>query len=493
MHMKEFGAMPKNLANLMHVTRAWFLVPSASVEPLLLQNCAMKLPGQNLMAQHHADPPGWSRTATLAACVLYFLALGALFSPATAKPPQNGQSYSEEGQRIFRQSRAAVVQIRTLMADSNTQQGVGSGFVVSADGLIITNHHVIRSWISHPHQYRLEYATDDGDHGPLTVLAIDLRHDVALLSRPGHNLPFLPLSTAHPEKGETVYTIGNPRDIGLTLVEGTYNGLRDHSLYDDIHFTGALNPGMSGGPALDRQGRVFGVNRALFVNSQLISFLVPIEHARSLLARRPGKAPEHAEILAEVARQVRAHGEYLLETVGGAPLPFIEALGYRLPYGFSPKVRCTGMAPLDDGSFYRRSFRTCYLPGDVALTDRISTGSFQVRYALDEMGELDAFRLARFRQWNHRIGESADTFPYGELTRYECQTSVVATGGMPLRVMTCLRGYRQLPGIYDVVLRIASQTGRTAEFSMLMTLTGVPYEPAMAFVRRCLEAIQWVG
>ena len=63
-------------------------------------------------------------------------------------------------------------------------------------------------------------------------------------------------------QGERIYSMGNPLDVGFAVLEGTYNGLVERSFYPSIFFGGALNSGMSGGPALDEQGRVVGVNVA---------------------------------------------------------------------------------------------------------------------------------------------------------------------------------------------------------------------------------------
>src|SRR6201999_2275505 len=84
-------------------------------------------------------------------------------------------------------------------------------------------------------------------------------------------------------QGARVYSLGNPHDVGLSIVEGTYNGQLAETLFERIHFTGSLNPGMSGGPAIDRAGRVVGVNVASMGNQ--LSFLVPIRFARELLEK----------------------------------------------------------------------------------------------------------------------------------------------------------------------------------------------------------------
>lgn len=414
--------------------------------------------------------------------------------PARPAPVPSAQSVSQEAQRIFRDSRDAVLQIRTVLAGSDNPESVSSGFVVDGDGLVITNYHVIARKVTRPDQYRLEYATHDREIGSLQVLAVDVRHDLALLSRSGRNLPRLTLAPSPPGIGETAYAMGNPKDMGLTLIEGTYNGLRDYTLYDEIHFTGAINSGMSGGPVLNRAGQVFGINMArMGGGQQLIGILVPVQYASELLARKPERTPTPDQIMAEVRQQVLAHGQYLLETLGAAPLSTIETHGYRLPLGFSGKVLCTGNARQDEGFLFRTTSRTCSFYSRINPIDEIELGGFRLTYMIYEKGELDPLRFAKARSWGERTLAPAEQFPYAHLTRYQCRTSLVTTNGTPLKTMLCLRGYKRLPGIQDVVLQVSSQTGADAEINALLVLDGVPFEPAMAFVRRFLEAIRWNG
>ena len=57
-------------------------------------------------------------------------------------------------------------------------------------------------------------------------------------------------------QGERIYSLGNPLDVGFAVIEGTFNGLVDRSFYPTIFFAGSLNPGVSGGPTMDQEGRV---------------------------------------------------------------------------------------------------------------------------------------------------------------------------------------------------------------------------------------------
>ena len=151
----------------------------------------------------------------------------------------------------------------TFAANSHTgrragrQSSIGSGFLVDADGLAITNYHVVSQVALEPQTYRLEYVAADGSRGQVSLLAIDLPNDLAIIRVDKHDAPFFRFDeaamTGSLPKGERLYSMGNPLDLGFTIIEGTYNGLVEHSYNERIHFTGALNPGMSGGPTVTRR------------------------------------------------------------------------------------------------------------------------------------------------------------------------------------------------------------------------------------------------
>ena len=145
-----------------------------------------------------------------------------------------------------------LLQIRTLLTSAGQQTSIGSAFLVSADGLAITNYHVVSHVVFEPNTYRLEYTAADGTQGEVHLLAVDMPNDLAIVRVDKHDAPFFTFNAAaisgELPKGERLYSMGNPLDLGFTIVEGTYSGLVDRSYIERIHFTGALNPGMSGGP-----------------------------------------------------------------------------------------------------------------------------------------------------------------------------------------------------------------------------------------------------
>src|SRR3982751_3128280 len=205
---------------------------------------------------------------------------GAAFAqrPPPAAPPEASQPpRSTAAERVYDFSRPRIMQIRTLLSAAGRQSTIGSGFAVSADGYVITNYHVVSRFALDPRTYRLEFLAPDGSKGPLQLLAFDIAHDLAVVRMAKSGIPFMEfdaraLSGTLP-KGERIYAMGNPLDLGFTIVEGTYNGLVDKSYDERIHFSGSINPGMSGGPVAASDGSVVGVNVAKRLDGEQVGFL----------------------------------------------------------------------------------------------------------------------------------------------------------------------------------------------------------------------------
>jgi S1-C subfamily serine protease len=231
-----------------------------------------------------------------------------------APPPPPTEASAEANvsataERIYANARPSLLQIRTLVEAAGRQSSIGSGFLVSADGLAITNYHVVSQFALEPKTYRLEFARPDGSKGALSLLAIDIANDLAVVRLDGKDLPHLefdPRAVAGElPRGERAYAMGNPLDLGFTIVEGTWNGLVERSYNERVHFTGAINPGMSGGPAVTGAGKVAGINVAKRLDGELVSFLVPASKASALFERAKTEPPlDLAHVRDEIDRQL---------------------------------------------------------------------------------------------------------------------------------------------------------------------------------------------
>src|ERR1700761_5689821 len=270
-------------------------------------------------------------------CAVVLIACGT--TAAAAEAPSGAEG-------VYASAPPRLLQIRTLVTGAGRQTSTGSGFLVSADGLAITNYHVVSDVALEPKTYRLEYTAADESPGDVTLLAVYLPNDLALVRVDKHDAPFFNFDQAALDgtlqKGERLYSLGNPLDLGFTIIEGTYNGLVEHSYNEHIHFTGALNPGMSGGPAVDAQGGVVGINVATRRGGQLISFLVPARFAAALLDRSRDRKPAPADLRNEVSQQLGSWRSALYKSFaerGFSP----RSLGpYQAPETTAPWFECWG-------------------------------------------------------------------------------------------------------------------------------------------------------
>jgi serine protease Do len=180
-----------------------------------------------------------------------------------------------------------------LFGDTFSQdQIIGTGFIVSSDGLVITNNHVV----SQGEDEDYYVLTSDGERQlQVTEIYQDRVNDIALLEVDGEDLPAAPLgSSDNLRVGQTVIAIGNPLgDLTGTVTSGIISGLNrdvevgsgffntgNESFENVIQTDAAINPGNSGGPLFNSRGEVIGVNFATIQGADNLSFALPIDRVK---------------------------------------------------------------------------------------------------------------------------------------------------------------------------------------------------------------------
>ena len=165
------------------------------------------------------------------------------------------------------------------------QRGAGSGFIISKDGYILTNNHVVSD------ADKITVRLADEREFTAKVVGTDPQSDVALIKIDGKNLPVLPLGNSDKlQVGEWVIAIGNPFELLQTVTVGVVSAKgRNHmgiSEYENyIQTDAAINPGNSGGPLLNIHGEAIGINSAIFSRSggyMGIGFAIPINMAKNI-------------------------------------------------------------------------------------------------------------------------------------------------------------------------------------------------------------------
>src|SRR6266851_3573442 len=210
------------------------------------------------------------------------------------------------------------------------RRGAGSGFIIDADGSILTNHHVV------DRAERITVKLSDGRILRARLIGSDPDTDVALIKVDGeHGLPVAPLGDSSTLRmGEWVCAIGNPLGYEHTVTVGVVSFLGrklfDMSLDNYIQTDAAINFGNSGGPLITARGEVIGINAAISSRASSIGFAVPINGASAILQQLRAKGRVSRGYIGVALRDVDpdlerslklavAHGALVQDDTAGSP------------------------------------------------------------------------------------------------------------------------------------------------------------------------------
>jgi len=440
------------------------------------------------------------RLGLLAAALLSSASFAAAQPSAPAAPLSAAAPLSTAAERVFDLAKPRILQIRSLLQATGRQSSLGSGFLVTPEGLAITNYHVVSQYALDPKTYRLEFLAPDGSKGALRLLAFDVAHDLAVVKVDRGDLPYFefdPRALAdNLPKGERIYAMGNPLDLGFTIVEGTYNGLVDRSYSDRMHLSGALNPGMSGGPAVTSADKVAGVNVAKQVGGELVSFLVPARHAAALLERaRASGALTPDQARGELTRQLVAWQASLYAALVEKGFHDVALGPYRAPQSSADWFSCWSRTNADASIAPRALVNqtSCSTQNALFVADDLQTGEIELVHSYARSVDLNAFQFANFASELYRQS-SLGRGSRKRQTPQKCTEDFVSTGPAGphpvLRVVWCARAYREFEGLYDVAVTSVTQDRDREALVSRLTMHGASWTNAVAVARRFLDAVE---
>lgn len=408
---------------------------------------------------------------------------------------------SSSARDLFSRYKDRLVQVRVLLNSANEQSSLGSGFVVRDEVVggawVVTNYHVISSLAIEPEKYSIELRSTNDRKLKASLVAVDVIHDLAILhSEPnadGKQWPSFDLRGSALAQGEKVFSLGNPLELGFLISEGIYNGLVESRIYDQLLFSGALNSGMSGGPAIDDVGRVVGVNVATQRNGEQLSFLVPISYAQ-LLLKNAWNAKPRKEWRTEIARQLLVHQNFISGKLLQGNIP--------AKIGFSSQILAGRQVATLDGTLtkcwaggregerlkYQRDTLDCSLKSDLYIRRSVYTGSMNIRHVLLKNDNLNKPQFMAINK--HNYYSRYNKYSGGETTSKECQDDYLQAVKHVYRVVSCIKAYKKFEGIYDFNIIATQMDDDSERMSSSMNLNGFSFENGQRLSTMFLERLQ---
>jgi len=359
-----------------------------------------------------------------------------------------------------------------------------------------TNYHVVSDFIHAPEDYEIKYVTHDGEKGVLELLDFDVISDLAILRHPSPSQDYFSLNPKELQKGERAYALGNPGDWGIIMVPGPTNGFVEHNYEDRVLFSGSLNPGMSGGPSLNAGGEVVGVNVAT-AGSQL-SFLVPAKKAVALLNRKTKLEVESYQD--EIAEQIKQWQRPRMNGLLSKQWDSEEFSGRSLFGELRSDFQCWGGTNEHNKDRVIASVdKHCHAGDDVYLSNNLNAGQVSFSFQDIKTIKLNASQFARMQSTQMSADNSSD-FDYS--TNYLCESDFINSfennenlglktnneGKGYKRVVTCVRAYKKLQGLYDSLL-IMQHHQNNESFTAHLSLSALEKDQIKLLNKRFIKEV----
>ncbi len=390
---------------------------------------------------------------------------------------------------IYTNVEKSVYQIRVINKQTGKKSSIGSGFVVNKDNILATNYHVVSEYINDPDVFQLEYLATDGSTGPLELIDFDIVHDLAVVK--AQKTMGKPLKISYlPKKGASLYSLGNPMDLGFTIIKGTNNGILSKAEDGNVLFSGSLNPGMSGGPTLDEHGNIVGINVATSGNG--ISFLVPAEYLTVVLDRlQENNYQPVSDRFAHSAKQIVENSKKLVNKMLHSKWSGTKIGKLIVPAELDKSLRCwdASRTPKKDDLFHSY-FTRCSNEDNIFISSKLNVGTINYEYMWLEADKLSPTRFyRRYEKVNSSvIGSRAGK---RDVTNFSCHTDFTNIASQDFKTTVCRRDYLKYEGLSDMLFTTAMVGKKDTGFLFNLDFTGTDSKTALALFTRMLETFKW--
>ncbi len=400
---------------------------------------------------------------------------------------------ADQARELFERSSEQVFQIRVIDRVSDNKAFIGSGFQVRDDGVVATNYHVVAQYIKHREKYRIELVDHVGGIHTAELLNFDIVQDLALLQAQDLGASHLSFNANEIDHGENIYSMGNPQDLGITIIEGNYNGLVEGARHQKYLFSGALNSGMSGGPALNDRGEVIGIN--VSKRGDNLSFLVPVSHLITLLevseqALDPADYREQVRLYLQLDQaayyQALQQKDWAERSFG----PFV------LPDQFDSSLRCWGHSLEQGKKRYQESHRHCNTEDRTYIEAGFFTGSMYFDYSLISNDGLTATQFYHLLSAQGGMRGFSNNRDKEDTSNLQCATRFIQLGGRDYKwkATTCIREYLDYRGLYDaglVAVMVDASGDKLQAFKIQLHTYGIDRANIEGMHRKFLEMVTW--
>lgn len=382
--------------------------------------------------------------------------------------------------KAYEKIKPLIFQVKISSNQNLEKSSYGTGFVIDKTGLLVTNYHVVSDAIWEEGKNKI-YVQIENELIEAKIKAVDFVNDLSIIEVKHTFSDAIKISKKKPERGSDLYSLGMPADLDWTVVPGTYNGETSQGPYDLIHMSSPINSGMSGGPTVNSDNELVGVNVSGLLFSQQISFSVPARYVVQLLDKvEKNKFPNQKDLLTSLEKQLTNTQEKMTEVFlsGLNSSKTIEHI--KIP-SFGKKVRCWGSSQKkEDDSWYHVQSENCKIDQSVHLDENTFTGTFITEFSLFQNYKLSQIAWLDLlgRSWNENNGvvnfyNKKNPINFKPL---QCVRSRVQTSSQPITINFCYQKIVPFANLYDAYTTLIIPIDEKNTLRAQLTLAGFSLE-----------------
>ncbi|MBC7370239.1 MAG: trypsin-like peptidase domain-containing protein [Bdellovibrionaceae bacterium] len=430
-------------------------------------------------------------------CFRFFVAIVASFLFCTSFANVDIAVVDSTGQRVFAKVLPFVFKVKTSPTADSPQASYGTGFVVDRDGLLVTNYHVVSESIVQPKKNKI-FVMIGEKAVPGQVLAVNVVQDLALVRVENTFSRAMSFALKKPLQGEPLYAVGQPEDLNMSIVAGTYNDELAYGKYNVIHLSAPINGGMSGGPTVNQTGELIGVNVSKLVDSSNVSFSVPARFAEELYQKHKHLKTHDGLFWPEIQEQLLSLQSELSEEILASAEKIRSFHEWKIPQ-MQKTMKCWSVP--DQGAAetrenYETFTETCDLQHSAFLSSETSTGTYQFSFSALENKKMNAWQFygildkqsqglafSGARSWSRSSEPKLRT-------KGACMSEVVVNKArQSFMVNYCLRTYANFPELQDARVTVDTLNSPPKAFSGDLELRGFSNANIKKITRKFIEDI----
>lgn len=397
--------------------------------------------------------------------------------------------------KLYEQIKASVFQIKSSISKDSPKTSYGSGFVVDKSGLLLTNFHVVSDAVVESDKYQV-FLMDGENSLQAEVLAIDVTQDMALLKVDRQFDHTLVMASRLPFHGEPLFSIGIPEDLNMTLVRGIYNGVLESGPYSKIHMSSPINSGMSGGPTVNREGQVVGMNVSKLRDADSVSFSVPLASLQKFFDSQKARGFKPYKDLRELAyEQLRNVQDRLTQDLLASMKKSKDVFGYMIAK-MPTYMRCWSNHLNEDQRYFKAFGEKCGLNDHAMLSAEEETGWFEVSFSVLDKKKMN--RLQFFAQLNEWYVESQNNLSFMRkdwktpmFSSISCKTGRVKNkAGLEYKIETCLRGHTFFKDLYDAEVKWATMDRMKTGIVTQVSIRGFTFAHIETLMKTLMDSMQ---